>query len=224
MNETVIQIDTIHASVGNIPADASAVAGYVTGTPDIQWTAVDFARFSSERTGIVRIDQSPSLSALAAMRADVGDIETGAATIPAFVAAARERALKGHQTFAYVTQAGASALADALGDLQPMVQLWLANWNLSEAGAASLVGAFVGKCRIVAVQFASPSSNPHTILPGSNLSLAQADCDLSVKLASWFGPVSPPVVTPGVVVSPSLRTFSVRSTDLKTWVAAPAGA
>lgn len=39
--------------------------------------------------------------------------------------------------------------------------------------------------KIVAVQWASPSSNPDTPLPRSSLTLRQANCDLSVTLDYW---------------------------------------
>ena len=39
--------------------------------------------------------------------------------------------------------------------------------------------------KIVAVQWASPSSNPDTPLPRSSLTLEQANCDLSVTLDYW---------------------------------------
>ena len=37
--------DAISANIGSIPANAIAVAGYVTGTPDIVWTQADFDKF-----------------------------------------------------------------------------------------------------------------------------------------------------------------------------------
>ena len=66
-------IDTIHASVHNVPASAPKVAGYTTGTPDIVWTAADWARFSHSKVRICQDEGSDH-------SADVLDIEPGAAT------------------------------------------------------------------------------------------------------------------------------------------------
>ena len=52
---TTTMIDATHASVANVPATTAKVAGYVSGTPDIQWTATDWARFP--HSGRVRIEQ-----------------------------------------------------------------------------------------------------------------------------------------------------------------------
>jgi hypothetical protein len=62
------------------------------------------------------------------------------------------------------------------------VRLWLADWSLSRAQAARLLGTRLDGHKIVAVQWASPASNPDTPLPRSSLTLEQANCDLSVTL------------------------------------------
>lgn len=69
----------------NVPALAAAgtqlVAGYVTGTPDIQWTAADWARFPNQLH--VTIDQGASGSPV--LSAVVRDVEPGAWTATAAV-------------------------------------------------------------------------------------------------------------------------------------------
>jgi hypothetical protein len=65
------------------------------------------------------------------------------------------------------------------------VDLWVANWSLSEAEAARLLTTS-GDYPVVAVQWASPTSNPNTPVPGSTRTLAEANVDLSVTVASWF--------------------------------------
>jgi hypothetical protein len=83
------------------------------------------------------------------------------------------------------------AIAAALNAAGPQamfhrhVRLWLADWSLSRAQAARLLGTRLAGHKIVAVQWASPSSNPDTPLPRSSLTLRQANCDLSVTLDYW---------------------------------------
>jgi hypothetical protein len=67
--------DAIHDNVPALHAlSLPMVAGYVTGTPDIKWTAADFALFSSAR--LVTIDQGSTGSPV--MSANVRDVEPGA--------------------------------------------------------------------------------------------------------------------------------------------------
>ena len=88
----------------------------------------------------------------------------------------------------YVDQADLAGVqaAVATADLT-RVQYWLADWSLNEAEAeARLQPNLDGG--IVAVQWASPSSNPRTLVPGSSLTLAEANVDLSVTVYGWYRP------------------------------------
>jgi len=73
--------DAIHANVARVPANAEIVAGYVTGTLDINWTNADFRRFATSRK--VTIDQGGIGSPVP--EAMVRDVETGAWTPEAAV-------------------------------------------------------------------------------------------------------------------------------------------
>lgn len=73
MNE-VIGYDAIHLNVSMIPRFAPVVLGYDTGTPDIRWTASDWAMFPHARH--VHIDQGGPGSPV--VTATVRDVETGA--------------------------------------------------------------------------------------------------------------------------------------------------
>lgn len=183
-------IDTIHDNVGNIPAGTPRVAGYVTGSPDIKWTAQDWARFP--KAGKAPVDQSPGLSAYAANEAMIADIEPQAGTIPAYVAACKER-LSARQTLCfYCSQAVVAQVSAALVSAKiPLSNcwVWIANWNLSQAEADAVLGTAVSGVKVVAVQWASPSSNPGTPVPGSTLTLSEANVDLSVTRDDWFGAV-----------------------------------
>ena len=61
----------------------------------------------------------------------------------------------------------------------------IADWNLSEhlAGLAAYGDVYAG-------QWASPTSNPNTVIPGTNHTLATANVDLNVVLlenTGWQG-------------------------------------
>jgi hypothetical protein len=127
---------------------------------------------------------------------------------------AKEREAKGWYSFIYISQANLSAVEEAVSKAGlKKVQYWVANWNLSEAEATAQLGG-----DIVAIQWASPSSNPTTLMPGSDKTLADANVDLSVTIPSWFAYVPPtPKVITGVVVTESLDTIPVKSSDNKSW-------
>ncbi len=208
-----VMVDAIHANVSNVPVATGKVAGYVTGTPDIEWVPGDWARFPD--SGKVRIDQSPALASWASGAADVADMENGAATQASVIAEALTRKAKGWYSFVYVAEGDFAALqgaVDAAG-LLGHVQYWVANWNLDEAQAASQLAGDV-----VAVQFASPSSNPDTVVPGGTRTLAQANVDLSVTVPSWFAYIPPAPLKTGLVVTPGFKTYAVDSYDEITWV------
>lgn len=186
----VTMIDTIHDTVRHIPTSAPKVAGYVTGTPDIRWADADWARFPT--SGQVRIDQSRDLAHFAAGKAHVADIEPRAGGPEAFTSAVEKRIKLGIAwSTAYGRHEALEEVEVALNAREPHgwyyghVNCWLADWNFSHAEAESRLGALVHGMSCVAVQWASPTSNPETILPGSTRTLKDANCDLSVT-ADWW--------------------------------------
>lgn len=207
-----IMADAIHADATNIPASIPKVAGYVTGTPDICWTATDWAHFPS--SGHVRIDQSVALASWAAGAADVADMEMGAATQATVIQAALERKAKGWWSFVYVAEGNYTALQAAVqaAGLTGHVQYWIADWNLDEAQAVAQLGGDV-----VAVQYASPSSDPDMLVPGDSHNLAQANADISVTVPSWFQFISATPPATGLVVTSDFKTYAVTSADEVTW-------
>lgn len=184
-----LMIDTIHDNVRNIPVGTPRVAGYVTGTADIKWTPQDWARFP--KSGKAPIDQSPGLAAYASNEAMIADIEPLAGTVPAYVRACQERVRAGHPLCFYCSQNTVAQVSAALVNAKiPLANcwVWIANWNLSQAGADAMLGTSVAGVKVVAVQWASPTSNPRTPVPGSGLTLAEANVDLSVTRPTWFDP------------------------------------
>lgn len=209
--QTVDMADCIHASVSHLPLNLPKVGGYVTGTPDIQWVDSDWNRFA--HSGHVRINQQDGSDPL---HGEVLDVEPGAWTVPAAVAALKARHNAGREMSVYVN---ASTITQLANDMQAAglsgVNIWLANWSLSRTQAAALVLHQFGPFPVRAVQWASPSSNPNTLLPGTSLTLHQANADLSVADANWFPqpasapPPPPPAVVHGVVVFPAASPGTV---------------
>lgn len=183
----VMMIDTINATVDSIPMiprEFMAVAFYVTGSPEIVWTEAHKAQFPI--SAHIQIDQSPNLAMFADFKADVADIETGAAFISSFIDAAKKRQARNWQSTAYISWGNYATLRSAVANasLTEHVLYWLADYNLNQQQAMGLI---MSSPQIVAVQFASPGSNPNTVLPGTtNTTLKQSNCDLSVKRDSWF--------------------------------------
>jgi len=72
---TVDGWDATHANLPQAPKTGQA-AGYITGSPDIQWTRQD----AENHPGFVQIDQSPIITS-ADVTADFYDLENGAVTL-----------------------------------------------------------------------------------------------------------------------------------------------
>lgn len=196
------------------------VAGYDTGT-GIMWAPDDWAMFPDSEH--LHIDQHPGFASLAAGKSHCGDVETGAGTIQDYIIAARHR--KNTWDIPSMIYISASKANDAHAQIQlaglggRYTLWWVADWSLSEEQATKRLGGAV-----IAVQYASPASNPGTVLPGTGLTLKETNADLSVTLDTWHPrmldiPVvaKPPVVTNGWVVYDGLAK-KVTSTDLRTWI------
>lgn len=200
---TITMIDAMHAYAGNIPVNTAKVAGYTTGTTDVQWTSADWGRFP--RSGHVRIEQG--YGTFNPFGCDAFDVELnqGVWSITPGQAAEGVRTRIAGRVAWTTVYADDSALAQVVAALDAVgpagwydgrVDCWLADWNLSEAQAAALIGTKIHGLICRAVQWASPTSNPRTPLPGSSLTLAQANCDLSVTQDSWHAYAAAPPPPP----------------------------
>lgn len=182
-------VDTIHKYVANIPADVAVIQqvnGYITGGSDIEWTADDWRRFPHYTKK--RIAQLPANDP----SADILDVEPGAATDPTAIDWVKARHGAKQPAHIYVDASNVDALVASLKSAGEMDQtyLWLANWSLDEAEASALLGTDYSGLRVEMVQWASPTSNPNTFLPGTGYTLGQAGCDLSVAIpfSKWVDP------------------------------------
>lgn len=175
-------VDTISKFVDNIPADFAGIQqvnGYITEvgtTGDIKWTDANWHRFPHyvEKRIAQLPDNDPA--------ADILDVETGAATDKAAIDWVKMLHAKLQPAVVYVDKSNVASLYSALGAVGELDQtyIWLADWSLDENEAAALLGTEYGGFKVVGVQWASPTSNPRTLLPGTNYTLADCGCDLSV--------------------------------------------
>lgn len=211
-------IDAIHLNVPHIPVTSAKVAGYVTGTPDIQWTAADWARFP--HSGHVRIEQG--FGPFDPLHCDVLDVEARAVTPALAAQGVKDRIAAGIAgTTIYASRNTLPAVEAALnallgGTWHGHADCWLADWNLNEAEADALIGTTMHGMTCRAVQWASPSSNPRTLVPGSTMTLSQAGCDLSAAGAAWHPAPAPkpqPVMEAMLVVLPGGQARKVLSAD-----------
>lgn len=185
---TCLMIDAIGVDAHNIPGTAQKVGAYVTGSGIVPWNDAQLSRFGNRAVTINQLPADPGDT-----NADVCDVETGAATMADAVGWAQHRLNMGKRPAVYVQQSNLTALVDALVKSGvTSADIWLANWNLSATEAATEVENATGPFPVKAVQYASPSSNPTTNLPGTSQTLAGANCDLSIADLNW-PEIAPPV-------------------------------
>jgi hypothetical protein len=182
--------DTIGADARNIPAGALKAAGYVTGPSDILWATAAWDRLTV--AGRVRVDQSGPGNLYGAGLADVYDVEKYAGTVARFAQAAAVRHDRGEPNCVYGSRDTLEQIAPALADVagKPAgwwhgTACWLADPSLSMAEASSLVGTeMFGGLLVEAVQWATPTSNPDTVVGTGTLK--SLNLDLSVARSGWF--------------------------------------
>lgn len=181
---TVLTYDAIGANVSALPRGQAA--GYSTGSSWVPWTAADW----KAHPGAVQIDQAPRNTA-ANEHADVLDVETGAATVadaPGWAKAARKNFTAAtrpgqRKPAIYVNLSNVTAVVNELtrGGVTSGVGLWIANWNLNQPEAESLVNVGSGPFPVIGCQFRDAGLY-----------------DVSVFSAAWLHDVSgkpAPVVT-----------------------------
>jgi hypothetical protein len=197
------------------------LAGYVTGSAGVDWPADSWGKLHGH-TGLFRYDQTRNLALFGSGAADGGDIERGAGTIGAFIDQARKREARGWYSWGYISQADYESLhgeVKAAGLKQ--VQYGIANWNDSLAQATAQLGP-----EVVFVQWASPSSNPRTVVPLTlGRTLADLNVDLNATRPGWFAvqaPAPPPQPPPaGLLVTTHAGALAGRPVTSgdggKTW-------
>jgi hypothetical protein len=176
-------IDAQYSQLRYIPAGVPAIWPYVTGTTGICWPDDAINGFNGAR--ITRVNQG--YDSPGPFHGDEFDFERGAWTLDQIVSAAIERARYHWSTRIYATYDGYGQAKAALAraGLGRSVFYRIADWDLSEhlASLAAYGDVYGG-------QWASPTSNPDTVIPGTHISLATANVDLNVVLlenTGWQG-------------------------------------
>lgn len=221
-------VDMIGANVSKVPAIFPYVGAYVSGLEDVPWTLQDILKYSNAK--VSRIYQGagtyPGIHGF-----DEIDVEDKAVTPQQAANLVKLRVEAGIQwTTIYATDSNLAIVSQLIRDMGESV--WnghvncrLADWSLDEANAAMKVGTFIHGMSCIGVQWASPSSNPLTQLPGTGMTLKQAGVDLSVVDANWtpsggFTPTGPnPPQPPAIqlsavaVIMPTGATRRISSGD-----------
>ena len=155
--------------------------GYITGSGGIAWSAEDFASVPKD-CAVWSIDQSNGdLPLLSDVKKVVKDVESGASTIAECVKVAKQRLAHGDDYIIYSDRAILQELEDALA------------------------AAGLPRGQIIAFQFASPSSNPHTpVFPGGP-NLQTLNADLSVVLTAFMPLPGAPKAASDVAMRATVR-------------------
>lgn len=212
---TTFMVDTTGTRADALPLHLPAYGGYVSGLDGVEWTPEQFARFTGSKVFkyYQGVGPVPPIHTF-----DVIDVEPQAVTAQMAADIVRERVSGGIPwTTIY---GGDSFLAQVAADVEAMgsavwnghVNCILADWSLSGAQAEVLIGTLRHGMSVVGVQWASDSSNPTTLIPGTQINLKDAGVDLNVIDANWVpsggftpspggNPVPAPVPVKGVVVA-----------------------
>jgi hypothetical protein len=179
-------VDVTGENASNIPAVAALgiIALYATGSDGIEATAAEIARFKNAGVGVVLIDQTPSLSVFAAGLADIADVEQGAGTAETALAAILDRQAHGWQSTIYLSYNSLDSLIAALTSEvdQGLVVYGVANYAWSQAQSEDQLAA---NASWAYCQYGDPESNPNTLVPGTTMTLSEAQCDIDIAKSSW---------------------------------------
>lgn len=202
MIETVWAIDAMEATLDRsmIPAAVPVLFVYKTGTtqnPDIEWTEADISGLPQLENltipQVYRIHQG--FGTKDPFRTDDGipwdeiDLEAGAWTVSETLDAINKRNALRWSTRVYASDMPMAELENlaTATNVSLRAMYWReANWSISRKNAQLRIGLN----RRYAVQWASPSSNPLTLVPGTNITLQTANLDLTevgLRGTGWPG-------------------------------------
>lgn len=165
-----------------VDAKIPAIWPYVTGTPDVIWQKLFIAHFTANGSRVYRVNQAYDSSS--DQDGDEFDIEALAWTPAQFADVVAERRTHHWSTRGYCTWSSYGQVKQELAERGLGESVWfrIADWNLDEHLADLELHADV-----YAGQWASPTSNPLTMIPGTGLTLAEAGVDLNVLLLEYTG-------------------------------------
>lgn len=233
MTTTTYAIDATSSHISSIPANTPYVIGYVSGTRDIEWNPEDFLLFPASHVikNYQGYDYPQSLTDSVVDSLHELDVENGALLPTEAAHIIALRVARGWQwTTIYGTDATLAKVAQATQALGAGVWVGhvlcrLADWDLNEQEAAAKVGTQIHGITCVGVQWASPTSNPHTILGTVGKTLSELQVDLSIVDLNWINLVTQrhttapvPAARTGILVElPNGPALTLHSTDGKTW-------
>lgn len=157
----------------------SAIWPYATGSGGIAWTPEEIDYYRKRATEIYLVNQGYNQGPADALTGDEFDFEAGAWTLPNLVQIVKARRSVKWSTRIYCTWSNYGAIKQALAEAGTGQSVFfrIADWNLNQHTADLELHADV-----YAGQWASPTSSPATLIPGTSITLAEAGADLSVLL------------------------------------------
>lgn len=162
----------------------TAIWPYITGNDGIAWTPEEIDHFRRQGVAVYLVNQGFMQSPAEALTGDEFDFEVGAWTLPELVAVVEARRKASWSTRVYCNWSNYGLIKQALAEAGAgrSVFFRIADWNLDQHTADLELHADV-----YAGQWASPTHNPATLVPGTNITLAEARADLSVVLRESTG-------------------------------------
>lgn len=168
------------------------VALYATGSDGIQATAAEIARFTRAGVPVVMIDQTPALDVFGAGLAPIADIEAFAGTPANAADEVYLRQQRGLHSTLYCSQSSLAGVENALqahGKINlALVWFGVANYNDSLASAEAALKANPSWAY---VQYGDNITNANTLVPGTNVTCGEAQCDIDVANYWWWALFDP---------------------------------
>jgi hypothetical protein len=191
MTETISWgIDCIGSSVGNLVvagAKPGAIWPYCTGSDGIAWSPGEIDHFRKQGAKVFLVNQGYEQTPDDALHGDEFDYESGAWRLADLMQVIANRRKVSWSTRVYCAWSGYAEIKQLMtrAGITRSVFFRIADWNLDQYMAdLELHGD------VYAGQWASPTSNPSTLIPGTTMTLAEANADLSVFLripTGWAG-------------------------------------
>jgi len=155
--------------------------------------------------GLMGIDQTPSLSLFGSGQSKFGvpcavaDVEPYAGTDSAAHVTVPARQARGQESVLYVGYGNWAQLKAEIADPKGVFYV-IAEWSWSLAAAQSFMLAHP---EVRGVQFGDPNSNPNTLVPGTNVTLAMSQQDIDVGRTDWLSTFLPNAPAPAPSPTPA---------------------
>jgi len=180
--------DCLGSSVQHLlEARPTAIWPYITGDNGIAWTSEEINHFRQQGAEVILVNQGFRQGPAEALAGDEFDLEAGAWTLASLrMVVAKRRDIR-WSTRVYCSWSNYALVKEALAadGTGNSVFFRIADWNLNQHTADLELHADV-----YAGQWASPSTNPAAVIPGTSITLAEAGADLSAVLntnTGWQG-------------------------------------